>query len=80
MTKNPKGFVALTTNSCKCLPLALEHVLADKKNSHAQSCVYVCPISPFTIQKSENNVQVMMIRQSMWRMLCDFEVFYASNF
>ena len=43
------------------LPLALEHVKADKKNSHAQSCVYVCPMSP-TIKKSENNVQVVMIR------------------
>ena len=56
MTKDPKVFVALTANSCKSLPLVPGHVQADKKNSHAPSCVFVCPMSHFTIQKSENNV------------------------
>ena len=54
MTKDPKGFkgfIVLTTNSSFCLLLALGHVQADKKNSYAPSCVFVCPMSHFTIQK-----------------------------
>ena len=51
MTKDPKGFIALTANSCKSLLLALGHVKADKKNSYAPMCVFVCPMSHFTIQK-----------------------------
>ena len=64
--KDQKGFIKLTAKSCKSLPLALGHVQADKKNSHTPSCVFVCPMSHFTIQKSENNVHVMMIRSDCY--------------
>ena len=81
MTKDPKGFIVLTANNCK-LSLTLGHIQADKKNLHAPSCVFVSPMSHFIIQKSENNVQVKMIRSD--GCLCSISIlrleFLASDF
>ena len=80
LKKDPKVLIALAAKSCKRLSLALGQ--ADKKNSHAPSCVFVCPMNHFTIQKSENNVQVMKIRSDCY--LCSISIlrfeFLSSDF
>ena len=78
MTKDPKGFIALTANSGKRLPLALGHVQADKKNSHAPSCVLCMPDESFYNPEIGKNVQVM-IRSDCYLCILHLE-FLASCF
>ena len=62
--------------------LTLRHVQADKKNSHAPSCVFVCLMSHFTIKKSTNNAQLMIFRSDCY--LCSISIlrleFLASDY